>query len=308
MSKGRRRELHAYGYIMPGVIAMFLAVVLPGLLTIFYAFTNYSLTHLADWRFIGLGNFKRIVLGSARGEFLEVFLWTLVWAACSTFLSFAVGLFLALLLNNPDIRERNVYRLLLILPWALPSTITVLTWKGLFNSSFGPINRSLQALLSLPPIPWLVNPTWAKVACLLVNIWISFPFMMVACLGALQSIPEELYDAGKVDGTNVLQSFVHITFPLLRMTTLPLLISGFAMQFGNFGVIYLLTEGGPFLKATTVAGATDLLSTYMYKMAFGSASFDYGMAAANGLILFFIIAGFTVLNSVLTGAFRGVRE
>lgn len=303
----RKSRLTAYLYILPGMIAMFMAVILPGLFTIYYSFTNYSLTHLSNWRFIGLGNFARILVGSAKGEFLGVFSWTFLWSILSIFLSFAVGLFLAVLLNNRNIRERNIYRMLLILPWALPSTITILTWKGLFNSSFGPINRMIGSF-GLSPIPWLIDPNWARATCLLVNIWLAFPFMMIACLGALQGIPEELYDAGKVDGASAWQAFRHITLPLLRSATLPLLISGFAMQFGNFGTIFLLTEGGPFMKTSTLAGSTDLLATYMYKMAFGSASFDYGMAAANGLLLFFIVGGMTLLNSKLTGAFKEVDE
>jgi len=287
---------------------MFLAVVLPGIITIYYSFTNFSLTHLSDWSFIGLANFRRILIGSAQKEFFMVFMWTVTWATLSTLLSYLVGLGLALLVHNKSIPERNLYRTILILPWALPSTITILAWKGLFNSSFGPINRIIVNVIGLEPIPWLLDPAWARTTCMLVNLWLAFPFMMVACLGALQSIPEELYDASKVDGANRFQTFRYITFPLLRSATLPLIICGFAMQFGNFGVIYLLTEGGPFIKATNVAGATDLLATYMYKMAFGSANFDYGLAAANGVLLFLIIGSLTLVNSMLTGAFRGVEQ
>lgn len=307
-SRFQKCNLYPYFYILPGMMAMFLAVTLPGIITIFYSFTNFSLTHLSDWSIIGFENFKRILLGSAQKEFLGVFAWTLGWATLSTFLSYSIGLILALLLNNKHLPERNLYRLILILPWALPSTITILTWKGLFNSSFGPVNRFIAEIFSLNPIPWLLEPGWARITCLLVNLWLAFPFMMVACLGALQGIPEELYDASKVDGANSFQSFRYITLPLLRSITMPLVICGFAMQFGNFGVIYLLTEGGPFMRTANIAGATDLLATYMYKMAFGSANFDFGLAAANGVVLFIIVGGLTLLNSLLTGAFREVEE
>lgn len=302
-----RKKLVPYLYILPGLIAIFLASVLPAAFTVYYSFTNYSLVHLADWKFVGFQNFQRILVGSAHGELFSVLSWTGIWAVASTIVSFAIGIFLALLISNKNIRERNLYRLILILPWALPSTITVLVWRGLLNSSFGPINRMLGTI-NMAAIPWLTDPMMARVTCLLVNIWISFPFMMVACLGALQGIPDELYDAGKVDGASAWKSFWHITFPLLNSATLPLLISGFAMQFGNFGVIFLLTEGGPFMSTSSLAGSTDLLSTYMYKMAFSSATYDYGMAAANGLLLFFIVGGFTLLNSVITGAFKEVDE
>jgi arabinogalactan oligomer/maltooligosaccharide transport system permease protein len=301
--KAAKRKAIPYLFISPGLIAMLLAVVVPGIFTIYFAFTNYSLTHLADYKFSGLLNFRRIFIGSAQGEFLGVLSWTAVWAILSTFLSFSIGLILALLLTNKNIREKNFYRMLLILPWALPSTLTVLTWRGLLNSSFGPINRFL-AIFNIAAVPWLTEPLTARITCLIVNIWIAFPFMMITCLGALQSIPDELYDAGKVDGANFWQSFWNITFPLLKSATLPLIISGFAMQFGNFGVIYLLTEGGPFVKTSTLVGSTDLLSTFMYKMAFASASFDYGMAAACGLILFMIVGTLTLINTKLTGVFK----
>lgn len=284
---------------------MFIAIILPGILTIYYSFTNYSLKHFSDWHLIGVGNYQRILVGSAKGELWSVLGWTGIWAVVSTFVSLGIGILLALLLNNKNIRERNIYRMLLILPWALPSTITLLTWRGLLNSSFGPINRFL-ATFGIANIPWLTDPLMAKVTCLLVNFWISFPFMMITCLGALQAIPEELYDAGKVDGASSWKSFWKITFPLMSSSTLPLLVSGFAMQFVNFGVIFLLTEGGPFTKTSTLSGATDLLSTYMYKMAFFSSNFDYGMSAACGVLLFMIVGTITWVNAKLSKSFEEV--
>ncbi|RJQ44605.1 MAG: sugar ABC transporter permease [Anaerolineaceae bacterium] len=306
-SQNSKKQLYPYFYLLPGLLAILFSVVIPGLMTIYYSFTNYSLRHLQDWGLIGFDNFTRIFVGSNRGEFLGVFSWNMQWALISTVGSAFVGLILALLLNNKRVVERNLYRVLLILPWALPSTITILTWKGLFNSSFGPINRILGSI-GIAAIPWLSNSTWARVTCLLVNIWIGYPFMMSAFLGGLQSIPEDLYDACRVDGANGWQTFWHLTLPMLRSIVLPLLVSGFAMNFGNFGVIYLLTEGGPFKSPSALAGATDLLSTYMYKVAFGATNFDYGLASANGLLIFLIVGGLTLINLSMTGAFREVKE
>ena len=189
-----RKPIYPYFYLLPGLMAILFSIIIPGAMTIYYAFTNYSLRHLQDWGWIGWENFEKIFVGSNRGEFLGVFSWNMQWALISTIGSALVGLILAMLLNNKRVVERNFYRVLLILPWALPSTITILTWKGLFNSSFGPINRMLGSI-GIAAIPWLSNSTWARATCLLVNIWIGYPFMMSAFLGGLQSIPEELYDA-----------------------------------------------------------------------------------------------------------------
>lgn len=299
-------DLHAYAYLVPGLLAMSATTFIPAILSAGIAFTNYGVLHLKDWRFVGLRNFEQILTGVNRAEFLGVFGWNIAWAALSTALSFVVGLGLALLLNNRNLRERDLYRTILILPWAMPATITVLAWAGLFSTSFGPVNRAL-GVLGVAPIPWLTDPFWARVTCIIVNLWLAFPFMMTALLGALQSIPEELYDASQVDGAGKWQTFSSITFPLLRSATLPLVISGFAMHFGNFAVIFLLTGGGPYMRPGSWAGATDLLTTYMYKVAFASTAQDYGLAAASGMLLFLIVGSLTVLNSWLTGAFREVE-
>jgi len=302
-----RRRLYPYAYLLPGLLAMVATTFIPAVVTVYISFTNYSLLHLRNWHFIGLRNFAEILAGSSRAEFFGVFAWTVTWAVLSTALAFAAGLGLAVLLNNSRVRERKLYRTLLILPWAMPSTITVMTWAGLFSTSFGPVNR-LLGRAGIAPVPWLTDPTMARIAVLLVNLWLSFPFMMTACSGALQGIPAEIYDAARVDGAGTWQVFRRITFPLLRSATLPLVISGFALQFGNFGVVYLLTGGGPYTNPGSLAGATDLLATWMYKMAFASSTLDYGLAAANGIMIFLIVGGLTVLNSWLTGAFREVDE
>jgi arabinogalactan oligomer / maltooligosaccharide transport system permease protein len=298
-----KRRLAPYSFILPGLVIMLLTTFIPAIVTLYIAFTNYSVIHLQDWHFIGFANFEKILLGARQGDLIDVFSWTLIWAFLSTGLAFSLGLFLAMLLNHPRLRERNVYRTILILPWALPATLTILALTGLFSTSFGPLNRFLITI-GLSPQPWLTDHFWARITCLIVGIWLGFPFMMAVCLGALQSISNELYDAAKIDGANSWQAFRYITFPLLISATLPLLIAGFALQFNNFNTIFLLTGGGPYYKPGSLAGATDLLGTYMYKMAFSASSSDYGLSAAIGIILFIIVGGLTLLNSRMTGAFR----
>jgi arabinogalactan oligomer / maltooligosaccharide transport system permease protein len=301
-------KLVPYLYLAPGLVAMLAVTFMPVIYSIFIAFTNYGTSHLNDFHFVGLQNFERILFGLDQKNFLNVLSWTLIWTIITTFLNFGVGLVLALILNNPHIHERNLYRTILIYPWALPATLTIMVWGGLLNTSFGPVNQLLQAL-NLPAIPWLTDPTWARISCILVNLWLSYPFMMSICLGALQSIEVSLYEAAEMDGANSWQVFWQITLPLLRMATLPLLITSFAVNFNGFGVIYLLTGGGPLISIDPRApGATDLLSTYMYKLAFGDVSKLYGVASATGIIIFFFVGGLTLLNSRMTGAFTKVEE
>lgn len=302
------RKLVPYLYLAPGLVAMLAVTFLPVIYSVYIAFTNYSTRRMFDYSFVGFQNFQRILFGLDQKNFLAVLIWTLVWTIITTLLNFGVGLLLALLLNNPHIRERNVYRTILIYPWALPATLTIMVWGGLLNSSFGPVNQMLQSI-NIAPIPWLTDPNWARISCILVNLWLAYPFMMSICLGALQSIDVSLYEAAAMDGGNSWQVFWWITLPLLRMATLPLLITSFAVNFNGFGVIYLLTGGGPLTSIDPRApGATDLLSTYMYKLAFGDVSKLYGVASATGIIIFFFIGGLTLLNSRMTGAFSKVEE
>lgn len=299
-----RKKAVPYLYMLPGLLSMLAITFVPVIYSIYIAFTNYSTKHIVDFEFVGFKNFIRILAGVDQQHFLKVLTWTLIWAAATTLINIAAGLLLALMLNNPRIRERNVYRTILIYPWALPATLTIMAWGGLLNSNFGPVNQMLQ-FFNISPVPWLTDPTWARISCIMVNLWLGYPFMMSVFLGALQGIDKALYDAAAIDGASDVQAFRFITVPLLRGATLPLLISSFAYNFNGFGVIYLLTGGGPITSINPRApGATDILSTYMYKLAFGDVSKLYGVAAAIGIIIFFFVGGLTLINSYLTGAFR----
>lgn len=241
------------------------------------------------WRVpVGADNFQRIFANEAiRGPFLKIFAWTCAFAVISVLVSFAVGLLLALVLGDKRMRGQKIYRALLIIPFALPSFITALIWKGMFNNSFGLINNLLHA-----DIPWLLDPTLAKIAVLIVNVWLGFPYWFVVTTGALQAIPPELKEAARVDGASEVRVFGRITLPLLLAMTVPLFILSFAFNFNNFNVIYLITGGGPpMVGAQTPAGHTDLLITYTYRLAFGGAgTSDYGLASAISLVIFVLVA------------------
>jgi arabinogalactan oligomer / maltooligosaccharide transport system permease protein len=253
---------------------------------------------------VGFSNFIRIFTSEAiRGPFARVFVWNVVFAVLSVVTTFAVGLGLALALNHPTMRGRRVYRSLLILPYALPSFMTALIWAGMFNQDFGVINQMLGA-----NIPWLRDPTLAKIAILIVNLWLGFPYMFLIATGALQAIPEELKEASYVDGASPRQAFRGVTFPLLLVSLAPLLIASFAFNFNNFNIIYLLNGGGPPIEgAQTPAGHTDILISYTYRLAFESGrGSDFGFASAIAIIIFILVATISALSFRRTRALEEV--
>lgn len=257
---------------------------------------------------VGLANYIRLLTNPAvSGPFFQVFAWTFVWALGSVVLTFALGLGLALILNHPRMKLKGLYRSLLIIPYTIPAFISALVWRGLFNTEFGQVNRIVQALFDTS-IPWLQDPFWAKIAVLIVNLWLGYPYMMIVSLGALQSISPELYEAAYCDGAKPWQQFRYITMPLLMTSVAPLLISSFAFNFNNFTVIYLVTRGRPPIAgAITPAGATDILISYTYRLAFeGGRGADYGLAAAVSMLIFIIVGTITLFNFRFTRALEEV--
>ena len=257
------------------------------------------------WRtHIGFDNFSTIVTNPLyRDPFVRVFIWTFAYAALSVFIQFAIGLFLAIVLNKPDLRLKRVQRAFLVLPFAIPAFLCVLVWQGLLNDEFGVINQSLGT-----SIPWLFDPTWAKVSCILVNVWLGFPYWFLVCTAALQAVPEELTEAARVDGAGPLQVFRRVTLPLLLVVTAPLLIASFAFNFNVFNNIYFLTGGGPYGVEQSVAGSTDILISYTYKLAFSAGQgAQYGLAAAVSIFIFFIVAGISAVSFWRTKGLETVR-
>ncbi len=256
--------------------------------------------------FVGFENFLSLLSDERVSKpFLRVFSWTLIWASGTTFINFTFGLFLALLMNNKNIKFRGIYRTLLIVPWAIPAFISLLVWVGLLNTEVGVVNRILHSIFGIK-IPWFLEPTWTKVALFIVNLWLGYPYAMTVCLGSLQSIPEELYEAAKVDGATYTQQLTKITLPLLLTAIGPLIVGTFAFNFNNFNVIYLLTGGRPPMQdISSVAGTTDILISYTYKLAFeGGRGQDYGLAATISIIVFIIVATLSIINFWLSGMFK----
>jgi arabinogalactan oligomer/maltooligosaccharide transport system permease protein len=257
------------------------------------------------WRtHVGFENFSTILTDPlVRDPFFRVFLWTFAYAALSVFIQFAIGLFLAIALNKPDLKLQRIQRSFLVLPFAIPAFLSVLVWAGLLNDEFGVINQTLGT-----SIPWLFDPTWAKVSCILVNVWIGFPYWFLVCTAALQAVPDELTEAARVDGAGGLQVFRKVTLPLLLVVTAPLLIASFAFNFNLFNNIYFLTGGGPYGVDQPIAGSTDILISYTYKLAFQAAGGgQYALAAAVSIFIFFIVAGISAVSFWRTNALENIR-
>jgi maltose/maltodextrin transport system permease protein len=206
-------------------------------------------------------------------------------------------LVLAAVVQWEELKGRAVYRLLLILPYAVPAFISILIFRGLFNQSFGEINMLLDSMFGIQP-NWFSDPFTAKTMVLIVNTWLGFPYMMILCMGLLKSIPEDLYEASAIDGAGPIQNFFNITVPMMVKPLTPLLIAAFAFNFNNFVMIALLTKGGPNMIGTTEpAGYTDLLVSYTYRIAFeGSGGQDFGLASAIATLIFLLVGGLALLN------------
>ena len=259
---------------------------------------------------VGGTNFARIFSNAAIGkDFLRVFLWTVVWSTLSVLLSFSFGLSFALLLNDRHLHFRVLYRTLLLVPYIMPVFISAFVWRGMFNENFGIFNRILYDLFQVR-VPWLSNPMWARASLIFINVWLSFPYMMLISLGALQSIPSQLYEAARVDGAGAWRRFWRITLPLLMISLAPLLIGSFAFAFNNFTLIYLVTAGRPaVLGAATPAGATDILISWTYRISFqGSKGNDYGLAAAISILIFVMIATISAIGFRLSRHLEDVYE
>jgi arabinogalactan oligomer/maltooligosaccharide transport system permease protein len=226
---------------------------------------------------------------NVRGPFIGVFIWTVSFAIISVLMMFSVGLLLAVILNQ-KIALRRFYRSILILPYAIPSFMSILIWAGMFNRQFGAINALFGT-----EIDFFNSPTLAKMVILIVNLWLGFPYFYLISSGALQSIPSELEEAASIDGANGRQIMAKIKLPLILQILSPLLIASFAFNFNNFNIIYLLTGGGPtnVLEGQT-AGATDILITYTYKTAFGSQEQNLGLASAISMVIFFIVGSISL--------------
>ena len=278
---GRTKSKLAHFYVAPALLALAILTFYPVLYGFWLAFTDANQTQLGDQSFIGFDNFWEVF--SSNG-FLRVTLFTLVWTVANVSAHIGIGLFLANLLHRSKINGKVAYRTLLLLPWAVPSYISVLVWRGMFQPD-GFVNDLLGT-----NIDFLSDPTGAQIIVILVNIWLGVPFMMMSISGALQSLPSDMYEAAEVDGVSGWRAFRYLTLPNLRSALIPLSLLGFIWTFNMFNVIYLMTDGGPNLYFGE-PGQTDILITYVYDVAFREGA--YGVAAAWSVIIFLMLFAFS---------------
>ncbi|HEY0640761.1 MAG TPA: sugar ABC transporter permease [Pseudonocardiaceae bacterium] len=284
------RHWYAYAMVLPVVVVVTVLVLYPLAQGVYFSLTNINEGNIAnpvldrpatyDW--VGLSNYRKVLSGDTSfGGFWTTLLRTLVWTFSCVVLHYGIGLLLAMLLNR-EVRLRGLYRVLLILPWAVPAFISAFAWKYLFNADYGLINYALEAV-GLPGPVWLGQSDLALVAVIIVNVWLGVPFMMVALLGGLQSIPSDLYEAAEMDGATPWQRFVHVTLPGLRSVSSTVILLGIIWTFNMFPVIYLVTGQNP---------NTRILITYAFERFFSGASRDYAIASTYGVLILSVLLVF----------------
>ena len=297
-----------YPYLIsgPSLLLLIFSVVFPILFSFSLAFTNYDLYHsppanLFSW--VGLETFGKIfTVDIWRSTFFDVLGWTVIWTLIASTLQVGLGIFLAVLVDQKDIKFKRVIRTILVLPWAVPGFVTILIFAGLFNDSFGAINNDILSFIGMSPIPWMTNASWTRIALLLMQGWLGFPYVFIVTTGVLQSIPEDLYEAATIDGATALDKFRRITFPLILTAMAPIIITQYTFNFNNFNIIYLFNGGGPAVPGST-AGGTDILVSWIYKLTMQSS--QYSLAAALTILLSVFVIGIALWQFRRTNSFKG---
>jgi arabinogalactan oligomer / maltooligosaccharide transport system permease protein len=296
-----------YPYVIsgPSLFILIFAVIFPILFSFALAFTNYDLYHsppanLADW--VGFQTFAEIfTVDIWRATFFDVLAWTVVWTLVASSLQVALGIFLAVLVNQKDLRFKKFYRTILVLPWAVPGFVTILIFAGLFNDSFGAINNDILAMFGIDPIPWLTDANWSRFALILMQGWLGFPYIFLVTTGVLQSIPDDLYEAATIDGASIFSKFRHITMPMILIAMAPIIITQYTFNFNNFNIIYLFNGGGPAVPGST-AGGTDILVSWIYKLTMQSS--QYSLAAALTILLSVFVIAIALWQFRRTNSFK----
>ncbi len=294
-----------YLMISPGFLLLIFVVIFPIIFLVLLSFTNYDLYHtppasLVDW--IGVQNYIDIFkLDLWRETFFSVFAWTIIWTFGATTLQVALGIFLAIVVNQKDLKGKAIIRKVFILPWAIPAFVSILVFAGMFNESFGAINKDILGFFGIEGIHWMTEAAWTRLALILIQSWLGFPFIFAMTTGVLQSIPDELYEAATVDGASIWQKFVKITLPLVLFATAPIIITQYTFNFNNFNVIFLFNGGGPAVSGQN-AGGTDILISWIYSLTMVSQ--QYSKAAAITMILSLIIISVALWQFRRTKSFQ----
>ncbi|MBI9010831.1 MAG: sugar ABC transporter permease [Clostridiales bacterium] len=276
-----------YAYSAPSLILIALIVIFPILYTAYISLTNMNIYNWFDFKIIGLKNYKTALFMLDSG-FLAALIRTIVWTISNMILQLVIAFCLASLLNNKDLKLRNLYKTILMFPWAMPGYVSILLWKtGMFNSRFGLLNQWLEKL-GLQTQIWLSGDLSAFLSCMTVNLWLALPFMIMIMDGALQSVSQSYYEYADMNGANPLQKTMMITVPLIKPVIAPAVIITIFTTFKQFDVIFLLTQQA---GAKTGADIHTVL-TYAYENAF--ITNNYGFSSAISIIIFAMLIIFTL--------------
>jgi ABC-type sugar transport systems, permease components len=287
MMKHWKHNAYIFFLVAPAFLILIGVVIYPFLYNIVLSLSNMSLVHIRDWKIVGLQQYRKVFTEPSQPDFYVVFLKTIIWTIVNLFFHVTIGVFLALVLNQKEIRGKAIFRTLLVLPWAVPQLIVALTWRGMFNYEYGSINLMLTQWLGLPAIAWLKSPLEAFIAVIITNVWLGFPFMMVIALGALQSIPHDLYEAAEIDGASWFHKLKNITIPLIRPVMVPAITLGTIWTFNNLNIVWLVSNAGE------PSDQTHLMVSFVYKAAFNF--YRYGYGAALSMIIFVVLLVFSLI-------------
>lgn len=323
LKKLARTSRTAWMYILPSMLLMLVISFFPQIYQVGMSFTDYRITNLRfnlfrpeTWEkyapeIVGLQNYIKVLtsnLAIENYDFIRLLVFNVIWTLSNIVFHVGLGVLIALALNNKRLIGRKIYRVLFVLPWAIPGYIAVQTWRNMYDPRFGAINLIIARINEFLGTSLPTDTRWLEIAhdsgllyylpvaffaVLLANIWLGWPFMMVVALGALQSIPTELYEAADIDGANGWQKFWNVTAPLIRPAMVPAIMLGTIWTFNQFNVIYFISEGGPF-------GRTEILVTQAFKLVYEQRL--YGVAAAFSIVVFFVLFFITMINNRVTRA------
>ncbi len=297
MNSSLRHKLFVFILVAPAFVVLMGVVIYPFVYNVILSLSNMSLNHIKDWKVIGFDQYVKVFTEPSQPDFYVIFIKTIIWTVVNLFFHVVVGVFLALILNQKEIKGKAVFRTLLVLPWAVPQLIVALTWRGMFNYEYGAINNILTQA-GIPAVQWLKGPLESFIAVIITNVWLGFPFMMVIALGALQSIPHDLYEAADIDGASWYHKLKNITIPLIKPVMVPAITLGTIWTFNNLNIVWLVSNGGE------PSDSTHILVSFVYKAAFNF--YRYGYGAALSMVIFFMLLIFSLVFMRKTKATEAV--
>lgn len=277
LTSSKKKEIFSYVLIIPGILLLLVVVFLPFLQNIYYSFTDYSLLK-AEESFIGLENYKNILGGD---EFFGALWKSLVYVTIVIILIGIIGVGAAFIQNSRSIRGVALFQIFLLLPWVMPEVITGYTWKLLLNYQTGPYYRLLENLrLIARGEDLFANAFLALMAVAMANVWRGFPVVAITVYAKLQTLQQEQVEAAIIDGAGRFQIFRYIEVPHITGTVTSVLTLCFIWTFNSFGLVSVMTGGGP-------AGATETLPVFLQKKAFKF--FDYSNASAFAVLMILVL-------------------